>query len=55
MVVDRSKLLKTVGWTLISIGLYMVAVGNDISPGEFTNTRQPDDDIIDAVFTVVDD
>jgi hypothetical protein len=53
MVVDKGQLFKTVGWSAILAGAYMVYLG---SMYEDVVTRiRPDDDVIDAEFTILDD
>jgi hypothetical protein len=52
-IVDKGRLLKTVGWTAIVAGVYAVYLGN-MYDGIFTRIR-PDDNVIDAEFTVIDD
>lgn len=47
------RLLKTVGWSAIVAGAYMVYLGSMYDGGS-TKIR-PDKDIIDAEFTIVDD
>ena len=53
LVIDKGRLLKTAGWTAIGLGLYLITVGTSYD-GDFT-TRQPDDGVIDADFTIIDD
>lgn len=56
MTINKSKFFKTVGWTTIGFGLYLVGVG--ISYDGDTVKVKPKmgkDDIIDAEFTIIED
>jgi hypothetical protein len=52
-IIDKSQLLKTVGWTAIVAGAYAVYLGS-MYDGSSTKIR-PDDNIIDADFTIIED
>jgi hypothetical protein len=49
----KNELLKTFGWTAIIAGAYMVYLGS-MYDGDSTKIR-PDDNIIDADFTIIED
>lgn len=56
MTIDKGKFLRTVGWTTVGIGLYLVGVGISYgSDSTYANYRRPDDGVIDAEFTIVED
>lgn len=46
----KGKLLKTAGWIAVGVGAYLIHKGSVIS-----NTIEVKDDIIDAVFEVIED
>lgn len=48
----KNQLLKTVGWTAIMAGAYMVYLG---STDDLPTTRKPDDNVIDAEFTIIEE
>jgi hypothetical protein len=56
LTIDKSKLLKTIGWGTVGLGLYLVGLGvvseNDVL---FRSTDDFDPNIIDADFTIVED
>jgi hypothetical protein len=53
---NRGKILKTVGWTAIGIGFYLVGLGV-VYDGEAVhiNPKQNDDNIIDVDFTIIEE
>lgn len=53
MIIDRNKLLKTVGWSAVVFGLYLVGVSTTYD-GESVRPRKTDD-IIDAEFTIINE
>jgi len=58
VIVSKGKLLKTVGWCTIGLGLYLITVGaiyDGDEPIDFTNPKPPDDSIIDAEWFEVED
>lgn len=52
-IVDKGQLLKTVGWASIVAGSYMVYLGSMYD--DVVTRIRPDDDVIDAEFTIIDD
>jgi hypothetical protein len=56
LTIDKSIFLKTVGWTAVGIGLYLVGLGVSYE-GESVhiNPKRYDDDILDAEFTIIED
>jgi hypothetical protein len=54
MTINKGKLLQTIGWTTVGIGLYLVGLGINYD-GEMVNSKRPDDNIIDADFTIIED
>ena len=55
MIIDRGKLLKTVGWTAVGVGLYLVGLGGTYGESEHINPKKQDDNIIDADFTIIEE
>lgn len=53
MTIDKSKFLKTIGWTTVGIGLYLVGISTTYE-SESVDVRY-DDDIIDADYTIIED
>ena len=54
MTIDRGKLLKTIGWSAVGVGLYLVGLGGIYGESVHINPKEQDD-IIDAEFTVVEE
>lgn len=54
MTIDKGKILKTVGWTTVGFGLYLVGLSIRYE-GESTGYSKPDDGIIDAEFIIIND
>jgi hypothetical protein len=56
LTIDKSKLLKTIGWSTVGLGLYLVGLGV-VRENEsiFNNYITPDDSIIDADFTIIEE
>ena len=52
-IVDKGQLLKTIGWTAVAAGAYAIYLGS-IYDGSSTRIR-PDDNVIDAEFTIIED
>lgn len=50
---DKGQLLRTIGWTAITAGAYAVYLGSMYDGGS-TKIR-PDDNVIDAEFTIIED
>lgn len=56
MTINKGKFLRTVGWTTVIVGLYLVGVSLVHDDGVvFEVPIVPNDDVIDAVFTVVEE
>jgi exosome complex RNA-binding protein Rrp42 (RNase PH superfamily) len=55
LIINKGKVLKTIGWATVSIGFYMVILGVKYDDSEPFKPRRYNEDIIDAVFTVIDD
>lgn len=53
MTLDKNLLLRTAGWSVIVAGVYMVYLGSMYD--DVVTRIRPDDDVIDAEFTVVED
>ena len=53
MTLDKNLLLRTAGWSAIVFGAYMVYLGSMYD--DVVTRIRPDDDVIDAEFTVVED
>lgn len=55
MTINKGKLLKTVGWATVGVGLYIVVLGSEYDVELFFDkTIKPDDNIIDAEFKIID-
>jgi hypothetical protein len=53
MTIDKNKLLKTIGWTSVGVGLYLIGISTKYDNA--TERVRPDDGIIDAEFTIIND
>lgn len=53
MNINRNKILKTLGWTTVGLGLCLVVAGLSGEELLYTNPKK-DEDIIDVEYTVVD-
>jgi hypothetical protein len=53
MTINRGKLLKTIGWTAVGVGLYLVGLG--VNYDSDSESIQPDENVIDAEFTIVEE
>ena len=53
MTLDKKLLLRTAGWSAIVVGAYMIYLGGMYD--DVVARIRPDDDVIDAEFTVVED
>jgi len=51
----KGKILRTIGWTTVGIGLYFVYLGNEADGIKSSYNRRNMKDIIEAEFTVLDD
>ena len=56
MTINRSKVLRTVGWATVTFGLYLVgmSIAQD-SESEHVDPMNHDDNIIDVDFTIIDE
>ena len=55
LTIDKSTFLKTIGWTAVGLGAYMIGLGVKYDDSVHINPKQPDDGIIDAEFTIVEE
>jgi hypothetical protein len=55
MTIDRGKLLKTIGWSAVGVGLYLVGLGGTYGEEVNINRNEHGDDIIDADFTIIEE
>lgn len=53
-IINKGKLYKTAGWTLVVIGFYLVGMGVVNDGDDETIIFNRDDGVIDAEFTIID-
>jgi hypothetical protein len=51
---DKPKILKTIGWSAVALGLYLITYGTTYEGG-FSSIRPEDDGVLDAEFTIIED
>lgn len=53
-IINKGKFLKTIGWTTVGVGLYLVGLGVAYDgEAETIKPKKQDDNVINADFTVV--
>jgi hypothetical protein len=55
LTIDKGKILKTIGWSAIGVGLYLVTLGTTYESESIFRSSRPDDGIIDADFTIIEE
>jgi hypothetical protein len=53
LTIDRNKILRTIGWTSIGVGLFLISISLDSEP--VINSTMNRDGVIDADFTIIDE